>query len=437
MSARRSVVTLFATGILLSMGGLRPAGALLAAEPPRPAQGPRPLETSCVTCHAQLDGELLEPTRHTGDDIHFLKGLSCHDCHGGNPAAGGDGDPTAAHDPAKGWMKPTRAQIPGFCAKCHADAAFMKRFDPRARVDQLSEYRTSVHGKKNAAGDERAAVCVDCHGVHGIRAISDPRSKVYPTNVADTCAHCHADASLMGRYFIPTDQFAEYKRSVHHHALDEEGDTSAPTCNDCHGSHGAVPPGVENVASVCGSCHGREATLFRETEAKKKLDLSACIQCTVCHGNHAVLEPTDAMLGVGPQSTCTGCHSEGEPGYKAAAQMAEDVRRLTGKLAEANGLLDRADRAGVEVNPDRFALQKARDQLVEAKVLAHSFDLERFNVAANEGIASADAGIAAGRRAFAELRYRRFGLSLALVLIAAVIVALAFKVRQIERPAAE
>lgn len=420
--------------ILAAAAGLGSSVALAAGEPPRPVRGLPPLETSCVTCHAQLDGDLLEPTRHAADDIHFLKGLSCHDCHGGDPHAGFDGDPTGAHSAAKGWIgKPLRLKIPLFCGKCHADAEFVKRFDPKARVDQLSEYRTSVHGQKNAAGDERVAVCTDCHGVHGIRAVGDPRSKVYPTQVADTCARCHADAGLMGHYFIPTDQYAEYRRSAHARALYEKGDTSAPTCNDCHGSHGAVPPGVENVASVCGSCHGREATLFRETEARRKLDLSACIQCMVCHSNHAVLPPTDAMLGVAPDSTCIGCHGEGEPGYKAAAQMAASLLLLTGHLGQAGALLDSAERAGMEISPDRFALQKARDQLVEARVLVHSFDLDRFMAAAREGTASADAGIEAGHRAFAELRFRRLGLGLSLLVIVAVILALALTIRRIER----
>ena len=423
-----------ARGFLLLLPFLVAVGAAIAAEPPHaPPAGPRPLETSCVTCHSQLDDTLLEPTKHTQEDIHFLKGLSCHDCHGGNPSAGADGDPEAAHDTKRGWMKPTRGQIPAFCGKCHADAAFMKRFNPRTRVDQVSEYRTSVHGQLNAKGDERAAVCIDCHGVHGIRAVSDPRSTVYATNVADTCARCHADSTRMGHYSIPTTQYADYKKSVHAKALYGKGDTSAPTCNDCHGSHGAVPPGVANVAQVCGSCHGREATLFRDTEAKLKLDLTPCIQCMVCHSNHAVLPPTDDMVGVGELSTCTGCHVEGEKGYKAAADMADHIRGLVARLHEADERLDRAERAGIEVSQDRFALQKARDDLVEAKVLIHSFDLERFLQAANEGIATADAGIAAGQHAAAELRLRRTGLGFSLIVILAVIIALTLTVRELER----
>jgi hypothetical protein len=224
-----------------------------------------------------------------------------------------------------------------------------------------------------------------------------------------------------------------WKASVHGEALLKRGNLSAPTCNDCHGSHGAVPPGVQNVANVCGSCHNREATLFRDTEAKLKTDLSACIQCMICHSNHAVLPPTDDMVGVGERSTCTGCHVEGEKAYKAAADMADNIQSLVTRLAEADAKLDGAERSGIEISQDRFALQKARDRLVEARVLVHSFDLERFLTAARDGIAAADAGVAAGERAAAELKLRRGGLGLSLIVILAVIVALVLKVREIER----
>ena len=413
--------------------------AILLASLPAAAQEPKPLRprlaaNSCIECHSQFEDELLEPTLHVKEDIHFQKELACHDCHGGNPEAGGDGDPEAAHDPAHGFRgKPSRADTPKFCARCHADATYMKRFNPHARVDQLSEYRTSRHGMLLATGDDRVAICTDCHGVHGIRAIKDPRSSVHPTRVADTCSRCHSDPGRMEAYGLPTDQFASYRTSVHAGALYDQGDLSAPTCNDCHGSHGAVPPGVAQVSNVCGSCHGREATLFREVEERKGINLSACIQCMICHGNHAVQRPNDDMLGVGPRSSCTSCHPEGDKNYGAIADMGEAVTTLVARLGEADDLIDQAEIAGMEVGPDRFALQKARDQLVEARVLAHGFDRDRFIEVTDEGIAAADAGIVAGRRAFADLRFRRTGLALSLVVIAAVIIALAMKIKDLER----
>lgn len=406
------------------------AGVATAGEPPAAKAAPAP-RSSCIECHSELDGEAAEPVKHAADDIHFQKGLSCHDCHGGNPAAEPD-DVVAAHDQKKGWNRPTRLATPLFCAKCHADAAFMKRFDPQARVDQLAEYRTSVHGKRNAAGDAKVAVCIDCHGVHGIKAVKDPSAPVYHTHVAETCGRCHANAELMRPYDLPATQPAAYKSSVHARALYEKGDLAAPTCNNCHGSHGAAPPGVQSVVQVCGTCHSRESTLFREVEKKKGLNLAPCIQCMVCHDNHAVQAPTDEMIGVGPKSTCTTCHNPSEPPYRSAEAMAASLFRLKVRHAEAKDLLERAGRAGIEVGADQVALQKASDQMVELRVLAHSFDPERYLANAKTGLATADAGVAAGERAFHELRQRRLGLAVSLVVIAAVIAGLLLKIREIE-----
>ena len=390
--------------------------------------------SSCILCHSQLDGPALEPTKHL-DDIHMQRGLSCPDCHGGDPTKGGDEDPSAAHDERKGWKeKPTRLQVPGFCARCHSDAAYMKTFNPQIRVDQLSEYRTSVHGQRNAKGDDRTAVCIDCHGVHGIRAIKDPRSTVHPTRVADTCARCHNNAELMARYGLEIGQATAYKTSVHAEAINEKGDLSAPTCNDCHGSHGAAPPGVSSVAQVCGSCHSREGSLYRETEKKKQgLNLTPAIQCVVCHDNHAVRRPNDQMLGIGPKSVCTTCHDPEAPQFKSAENMGRAIEGLSARLTEAHGMLDRAERAGVEISADRFALRAGQDHLVEARVLVHAFDEDRFMAVVQEGVASAEAGVTAGERAFAELRQRRMGLAVSLVVIAGVIAGLVLKLKEMER----
>jgi hypothetical protein len=195
-----------------------------------------------------------------------------------------------------------------------------------------------------------------------------------------------------------------------------------------------VPPGVGSVANVCGSCHGREASLFRETEQKKGLDLDLCIQCMVCHDNHAVKPPTPDMLGVGPRSTCVGCHPPGEPQYAAAERMGANLERLRTGLDHARLLLERAERAGVEVSEDQFALQQAQDQVVEARVLVHSFDEERFQATVAAGTAVVEGGLLAGRRAFRELRERRIGLGVSLIVILAVMGGLALKVREIETP---
>ena len=91
---------------------------------------------------------------------------------------------------------------------------------------------------------------------------------------------------------LPTNQFADYQKSVHYAALTKGNDLSAPTCNDCHGNHGAAPPGVGAVANVCGTCHAVFAQKF-ETSVHAQIFDKGCVEC---HSNHAVLKPSDEML---------------------------------------------------------------------------------------------------------------------------------------------
>src|SRR5947199_213145 len=128
----------------------------------------------------------------------------------------------------------------------------MRRFNPQMRVDQFSEYQTSVHGMRSKSGDPNVATCTSCHCVHDIGSVKDPKSPVYRTQVASIWARCHADANRTAAYKMPTVQFEKYRKSVHGTALMDQRDLAAPTCNDCHGNHGARPPGMDSVPGVCG-----------------------------------------------------------------------------------------------------------------------------------------------------------------------------------------
>ena len=317
------------------------------------AQAPASEDTSCTMCHA--DADLFEPDQIAiladfADDVHAAVGISCHDCHGGNPdpALGDDMDrsmdPDFSDNPYLGTWSADR--IPSACGRCHSDAAFMRTFQPDARIDQEAEYRISGHGLALAGGDREVATCVSCHSAHGIRRVTDPAAPVYPTRLAEMCGGCHSDAERMsGRLLadgrpMPVDQEARWSISVHARALHDRGDLSAPTCNDCHGNHGAAPPGFDSLSFVCGQCHRREADIFRaspkiaglEQHAEYMEDAESCadcheepepqvglesharlVGCSACHGNHAVLRPTVAMLAPLPDTPCAFCHADSGP----------------------------------------------------------------------------------------------------------------------------
>ena len=311
-------------------------------------------------------------------------GLSCHDCHGGNPDPAlfedyvGAKDESFVANPYRG--RPEAADVPGFCGTCHSNATYMRRFGPSISVGQEAEYWTSQHGQGLRAGDTNVATCVSCHGAHGIRRFTDPLSSVYPTAVGEMCSTCHADAERMSGYTLPNgqplpvDQHARWRESVHAAAMFEREDLTAPTCNDCHGNHGAMPPGLDSIAFVCGQCHGREATIFRSSAKREGFERhneylldaegEGCIachdqpepaamltgltsfgECASCHGNHGVVRPTLSFLSPLPETPCAFCHGEADQEGVHLVESEEHIERFR---QARDGLLAQAADIGLE-----------------------------------------------------------------------------------------
>ena len=387
-------------------------------------------KSSCIECHITLEGKIGDPARSIKDDIHLSRGLSCNDCHGGDPT---QSDKTAAKDPRKGYLgRPRMADIPAFCGKCHNDASFMKKYNPALRVDQEKEYATSVHGKLLKAGNEKVATCISCHGVHGIRAVNDALSSVYPLNVAETCAKCHGQAERMAEFKIPTDQYMKYKKSVHAKALYDRQDLSAPTCNDCHGNHGAAPPGLTSVANVCGQCHARQGELFQASVHKAAFDNKGLGECITCHNNHEIAAPTDALLGTAEGSVCISCHKQGDKGFAAAGEMRSQIDTLLGRIENSKDILDRAERAGMEVSKPKFDLREAIDGVTHARVLIHSSSPAEVHKVVAPATDVATKTYQAGVDALTELNFRRKGLVVSLFFILFLAVLVYVKLRDIE-----
>jgi predicted CXXCH cytochrome family protein len=394
-----------------------------------------PTPSSCIDCHTRLtDSRPHNPTVRIHEDVHLKKGLSCHSCHGGNPMAGDvEQDASLAHDFDKGFVgAPAMSEIPQFCDRCHGDVEFMKQYNPKLRVDQLLEYKSSHHGKALAQGDTNVATCISCHGVHGILPIADTRSPVYKTNVAATCTGCHADEARMASYGFPTDQKEKYLGSVHGQKL-AAGDLAAPTCNNCHGNHGATPPGLTSIANACGECHANNRDFFNESMHKGAFAEMGVADCIICHNHHDITEPTDDMIGTHEQSMCLNCHNEGEPGFVAAASMSSHLEGLKSSLQSAHDLLDKAYRGGVNVTLGKFDLHAADDALIKARTAVHYFDTTKFNEVVNAGMADAGRVIELGNSALNDLRMRRIGLAFSLPLILLVALGLIWKIRRIER----
>jgi len=405
----------------------------LVASASRTAAQPPAAATGCQTCHAsQQSATLSSPARDFAlTDVHQNRGFSCVDCHGGDPNAS---DKAAAKARSTGFRgKPTGMQIIATCGHCHSDAALMRKYAPRQRVDQATEYATSVHGQQLAKGDTKVATCVSCHGAHGVRLVGDAQSPVYPLNVATTCTNCHADPERMKGYQragapLPTDQREKYQDSVHHRAMVDRHDLSAPTCNDCHGNHGAAPPGVDAITNVCGTCHAVFATNFALSTHSQIFDRG----CVECHNNHDIKQPSDAMLGTDKDALCSMCHSEGDNGYKAATVMHDGIEKLKAAVAHSQEQIDRVENAGIDTADQALMLREAGNNLTRARTALHAFDPKVVDAILIEGMGLTTKVDQAAQTAQNEIAFRRTGLGVSLALIVFVVIALRIKIQKLE-----
>lgn len=420
MSGRR-VKTL----ILFVLFAVTLAAPALAAEPQQAAE-------SCVACHQAIGMErLTKPARDFAQDIHAAKGFGCVSCHGGDAKDPG----MSAMDRAKGYIgKPGRRELAQVCGRCHSDGRFMRQYNPSLRVDQVAEYNTSVHGQRlSQFGDPKVAVCVSCHPAHSIRPPSDPRSSVHPTRVAETCGRCHADGKTMQPYKIPTDQMEKYKQSVHWKMMSEKGDLSAPTCNDCHGNHGAAPPGISWVGNVCGQCHAVNIELFSKSRHARVFVQMGTPGCATCHDNHEIKETSDTLVGLDKGAVCAGCHSGEDKGGKAAIEIRGLLDSLRGEYDKAHATLLKAEHSGMEVSQAQFELNGAKDALVKARAAVHAFSVQAVKKESAPGLEISKKAYERGVRALDELQFRRKGLAVSLVVILALIAGLVLKIRSLER----
>jgi predicted CXXCH cytochrome family protein len=329
---------------------------------------------------------------------------------------------------------PGRLEIPDFCARCHSDPDYMRGFAPNLPVDQLTLYRTSLHGRKNLEGDANVATCVDCHRTHDIRPPSEPRSSVHPQRIPATCGRCHSDADLMKEYGIPTDQVAEYESSVHGESLLSGRDLSSPACNDCHGDHGALPPEVGSIFAVCGHCHAHNRELYSASAKRAAFEDLGEPGCVTCHGNHGIDHPTEEMLSLDDSALCSDCHSDdGSPASDAILRMRASLDTLRTALGEAEELLDRAEQKGMYVTNVRFELQDTRQALFRARTEVHRFDADTLAAMCAAGLATADTVKADSRAALEEFRFRRNGLAAASLIISVFALSLWLWIRRIER----
>lgn len=174
---------------------------------------------------------------------------------------------------------------------------------PLASGESLSLYvdqtamSSSVHGKAGIR-------CTDCHQEiaaypHATKQFSDLRT--FSLGQYEACKRCH---------------FVEYTKSLDSiHFTDlSRGDTKAPICTDCHGSHDIASPVQprSRISTTCSKCHqGIFDTYAKSVHGsalmqENNLDVPVC---TDCHGVHNIQNPVTSEFKVQSLQLCANCHT--------------------------------------------------------------------------------------------------------------------------------
>jgi len=268
----------------------------------------RNIAATCTRCHAQIEqvhrktirGELWEK------EAHVLP--ACVDCH-------------QPHKVRNVFY--TQGMADADCIRCHGDQ-HLKSSDGRPLFVQVTEVAGSRHAK---------VACSQCHSEVNASHVRPCETITHPVD----CGRCHEEVAQ------------QYQRSTHGQLL-AAGDSNAPTCRECHGTHHVLgkhdPESVTfstNVPSLCGRCHreGQKAALrytgrqhdivpnYNESIHGKgllKSGLTVTATCTNCHTAHLVLPRSDPQSTVNPRNlpaTCGACH------HGIQEQFADSVHSAT------------------------------------------------------------------------------------------------------------
>jgi cytochrome b subunit of formate dehydrogenase len=141
---------------------------------------------TCGLCHAEIAEQYKESVHGRAVARGVVQAPVCTDCHGEHSILA----PSNASSPVHS------SHIRDTCASCHADVRLTRRFGLPG--DRIISFDASFHGLATKSGTETVANCSSCHGVHNIRASSDPLSTINPKNLPATCGKCHLGA---GRRF--------------------------------------------------------------------------------------------------------------------------------------------------------------------------------------------------------------------------------------------
>src|SRR6266576_302108 len=268
-----------------------------------------PQHITCATCHADEQAAYERSFHAKAVKGGNANAATCVDCHGSPHAL------LRASDPKS---RVHHSNIPATCGACHSQKFVME--GSGLRVQTVASYEQSVHGHAVANGSEKAAVCTDCHGTHEILDAKDSKSPIFKFNVPVTCGKCHEQISkefqqsIHGQAIAKANWQAPVCTDCHGiHSIKAHTDPNSPvsaqnvaqaTCARCHeGMRLSQEFGVEGCreTTYLASYHGLASRLGSQVVAN----------CASCHGTHSIFPSSDPRSTIHTSNlarTCGQCH---------------------------------------------------------------------------------------------------------------------------------
>ncbi len=251
---------------------------------------------SCGECHDQQETEYKGSVHGIAQIKGHTEAASCGECHT-HHAIRPIKDPASSVYPMN---------LPETCGKCHSDPKLAEKYDI-AVPEAFQEYSRSVHGRGLMMGGLLvSASCASCHGSHDIHLNDNPKSPMHASNVTNTCGACHVGVlrwykkSVHGKRHAAGDNKAPVCTSCHlgHQiANPERQEAQLAALSKCGGCH------EKELATYRKSYHGKVTALGYAGIAK-------CSDCHGIHRVFHSSDPRSTVHENNLATTCRNCHPD-------------------------------------------------------------------------------------------------------------------------------
>jgi len=195
------------------------------------------------------------------------------------------------------------------CLTCHGKKGM------KVQLEDGSYRALYVNTESLSLSPHKDRSCQDCHAdIVEITALGHKK------NVKKVqCTRCHFENNPVGA--PETEKYREFQESVHQQEF-LKGNTNAPMCQNCHGSHDIKSRNSisklelkKKMTKVCGQCHLDIYTAYKTSIHGSALfdkgveDVPACYDC---HGEHKIKkidDPASTVYKTQIYTTCGACHA--------------------------------------------------------------------------------------------------------------------------------